>query len=176
MTDLDMLHSVYKKMYQEFKSSESYTAKDFLCNNLGGFTGAVLQNRCGNLFLSSDEFKGTENSEHNILFIVSASHNERIKNGSVSYVPTKTRLGILSNGDLVTFDRNTEKSGSQTFTGDTYIDCYSTRFTIKETLYSSEFFQNFLDVADITSEQIESVATELAQEIINLHEQDLFHV
>lgn len=176
MSDLEILHSVYKKMYQEFKSSEGYITKDFLHNNLGEFTGAVLEDWCGNLFLSSDEFKKTENSEHSILFVVSASHNKRLQKGNVSYVPTKTRVGVLSNGDLVTFDSTTEKSGSQTFTGDTYIDCYSTKFTIKETLYKSELFQDFLNVSDITSEQIESVAVELAQEIIDLHEQDTFHV
>lgn len=176
MSDLEILHSVYKKMYQEFKSSQGYITKNFLHNNLGEFTGAVLEDWCGSLFLSSDEFKEVENSEYSLLFTVSANHNKRIQEGNVSYVPTKTRVGILSNGDLVTFDRSTEKSDSQTFTGDTYIDCYSTKFTIKETLYKSELFQDFLNFTDITSEQIESVAVELAQEIIDLHEQDTFHV
>lgn len=176
MSDLEILHSVYKKMYQEFKSSQAYITKDFLRNNLCEFTGAVLEDWCGNLFLASEEHKKVENSEYDILFTVSASHNQRVKNGNVSYIPTKTRLGILSNGDLVTFDRVTAKNGHQTFTGDVYIDCYITTYTVKETLYKSELFNDFSSADDITSDQIESIAVELAQEIIELHEQKVFHI
>lgn len=162
-------------MYQQFKESDGYLANDFLRTNLSDFTGAVLDEWCGGLFLVTQVYSDVENSEHNILFVVTGRHNERVVKGNVSYVPTKTRVGILSNGDIVTFDSATYKTGNQTYTGDTYIDCYNTHYTVKNVLYSSEIFSEFAAGNDITSEQIESVAVELAGEIVDFHKQTEFH-
>ncbi len=176
MTNLEILHSTYKRFYKEMKTSQDYNSKDFLYFNLESFTEAVLEDFYGDFFRVNMESGKVTNSTNRILFSVSARHNKRIKKNGVSYVPQKTRLAVMSNGDIVTFDKEVKKTGSQTFTGDVYVDCYGTTFTIKETLYKSELFSDFSSVGDITSEQIESVAVEMAQEIIELHDQEKFHV
>jgi hypothetical protein len=176
MATLDIFHSTYKKFYAEMKTSQNYNSKNFINNNLENFTNAVLEDWCGDVFSTGMENGDVTNSDHDILFSVTASHNQRVSKGRVSYVPLKTRVAVLSNGDIAIFEKVVTKSGSQTFTGDVYIDCYKNTYTIKEILYKSELFDDFSILPDITSEQIESIAVEMAQEIIEIHEQKDFNV
>lgn len=177
MTDLDILHDVYRSSYDDFKSGQGYGASDFLKGNIREFTQGVLEEWCGCSFLVSMGGGEVVNSEHDILFVASASHNARVSKGKVSYVPLKTRVALLSSGELVTFDQVTEKTGGTTWNGDDeYFETVSTKVTIKDTLAKSELFEENIKLTEISSEKIESVAVELSQLIIEIHEQEAFNV